>query len=99
MSGVRPVVGASYLLTENDYQYGCGPLLARVTKLIRDHVPQRAVVRGGGDGQDPGLRGSGAAEIALRQSGQSQDRAPAQIDMRHGLLAVSPSPNMLSVIY
>jgi hypothetical protein len=29
-------VGANYLLTENDYQYGTGPLLARITKLIRE---------------------------------------------------------------
>jgi hypothetical protein len=35
MSGATPVVGASYLLAEKDYRYGTGPLLARVTKLVR----------------------------------------------------------------
>lgn len=33
-----PLVGRTYLLGEEDYPYGSGPLLCRVTKVLRETI-------------------------------------------------------------
>ena len=33
-----PIVGETYLLADEDYQYGAGPLLCRVTAVLRETV-------------------------------------------------------------
>ncbi len=33
-----PEIGVTYLLADEDYQYGSGPLLCRVTKVLRETV-------------------------------------------------------------
>lgn len=35
---MTPAVGATYLLDDEDYQYGTGPLLCRVTQVLRETV-------------------------------------------------------------
>lgn len=38
MTVPTPMVGETYLLADEDYQYGSGPLLCRVTKVVRETV-------------------------------------------------------------